>query len=120
MAVTATVTILTTAASLPSGFTPPPLPPLAEEAEGSYSVDLPISLADAGSATTGLNAVIAAAKTDFQNVQAVRMKMDAALSIAVNVTIRTIIRLNTSGTSDGNIFITGTEVFRLDCTFKYA
>ncbi len=119
MAVTATATILTSAASLPIGFVPPTLTPVTAVEEGEYTVDLPISLADPATPTTGLNAVIGAAEADFETVQAITQKLDVSQTITVNLTIRSCVRLNTAGTSDGNIFIDGTEVYRTFITFEY-
>lgn len=119
MAVTAVVTILTSAASLPAGFVPPTLPAITAVAGDSYTVDLPIALADPSNETDGLNAVIAAAEGDFETVQAVARKLDVAQTIDANLTIRSLVRLNEDGTSDGKIFIDGTEVYRLNIKFDY-
>lgn len=119
MAITAVATVLDSTASLPVGYVKPTLPVITKVAQDSYTVDLPISLADPATPTTGLNAVIGAAEADFESVQGVARKLDVAQTVDANLTIRSIVRLNTAGTSDGDIFIDGTEVYRCFITFEY-
>lgn len=117
MAITATATVLDSAANLPDGYAKPSLPSITVEWESSYTVDIPITEADAANATTGLNNVLSAIETDFTTTQASdRFGLDSTATINANLIVTLIKRTNTQGVEDGGIFITGTEVFR--CTVR--
>jgi hypothetical protein len=119
MAIVATASILTSAAELPSGYTPPTLPTLTVDEDGDYEVDLSISNADPADPNIGLNNVLGAAKTDFEGFQATKRGLDATKTINVNLLIRSVVRTNTQSPEDGGIFITGTEVYRCKIYFAY-
>jgi len=116
MAITSTGTIATSAASLPTGYTPPTLPDLGATVESTlYSTDVAISEADAVPAT-GVANIIAAVKTHFDGTYAAAtLKLDVLLTINANLTLRKVIRTNT-GTS---IFTAGTEVYRCTVYCEY-
>jgi len=120
MAVTASATITTGAASLPDAYVPPILTPIVATEEGKYTVDLAIALADPSTPSTGIANVLGAAETDFETVQAVNRKLDVAQTITANLTLRKVQRLNTLGVDDGNIFVAGTEVYRCTIDFEWA
>ena len=115
MAITATATIGASAASLPTGYTPPTLPTITVQATESYTVDLAVTLADAASAPTGIANILAALVTDFTTTQAPRLGLDATATIAANVTAVTVTRVNTND----SIFITGVEKFRCVCSVQW-
>lgn len=120
MAIIATATILESAAKLPSGYTPPTLPTLAEVDEsGDYSVDISISNSDPIDPNIGLANVIGAVKSDFESFQSTKRGLDATKTINVNLLIRSVIRTNTQSPEDGGIFITGVEVYRCKVYFEY-
>ena len=113
MAISSTATIQTSAATLPAGYAPPVLPDLTVDADGLFTVDLPIALADP-TPSTGVDNILAALETDFETVQSVELGLDATATINVNVTIVTLTRTN-----DSSIFSTGTEVYRCACKYEY-
>lgn len=119
MAITANVTILESAANLPSGYIIPSLPVIAPDADGEYSTDISVTKADPVSATQGLDNVLAEIKTLFETTEAINRALNPADTVNANLTVRSIQRLNTQGTENGGIFITGTEVFRCYVTFEY-
>jgi len=121
MAITATATVLdsTVPTGLPSGYTKPTLPAITTEAEGSYTTNVAITESDPANATTGLNNVLAALETHFEGTQSVAIGLNAALTINVNLTVRSITRSNTQSTDNGGIFITGTEVYACIVEYEY-
>ena len=121
MAITATATVLdsTVPTGLPDPYTKPTLPSITVEAEGQYTTNIAITEADAASATTGINNVLAAIETHFEGTFASSIGLDATQTINANLTVRKITRSNTQSTADGGIFITGTEVFTCVVQYEY-
>ena len=127
MAITATATLsenivvysTDTEATLPDGFTAPSVPTITPDAVDEYTVDLAISNADAADPTIGLNNIISAAEIQFTATRAAEIGLDATATIQANLIIRNINRLNDQGLNSGNIFITGTEVYRCFIRCEY-
>ena len=119
MAITAAATYREGATSFPTGYVLPVLTPITKVEDGTYLVDLSISNADAADPLVGLANVLAAAETDFETVTGVAKKIGETSAVAANLTVFAVQRLNTLGVLDGNIFVTGTEVYRCTVSFEY-
>lgn len=112
MAITSSISILSSAAELPEGYTPAALTPISGET-AEFVRDVAVTEAHASVPATGLTAVLAAVKTYFDGTYAAgTLKLDTDLTITANLLVTKIERVNTAE----SIFLTGTEVFR--CTVK--
>lgn len=103
---------------LPTSYTNPSLPAIAAAADsGTYIVDLAATAANVDTPTGALN-VITALETDFEATYAVStLKIDATLTVAANLTITAIKRMNDG--DDISQFKAGTEVYRCNVAYSY-
>jgi hypothetical protein len=117
MAITSEATIRTSAASLPSGYTPPVLTPLTTPLDnGQFIRDVAGTEANADPAV-GVANILLALETYFDGTFGPALKLDVAQTITANITVLKVDRINTEDST--SIFGTGTEVFRCNCSYQY-
>lgn len=116
MAITSNITVLDTV-DQPEGYTPATLTEIADAESTEFTTDIAISNAHLSDPVIGLDNLLAAAKTFFNDNFAVNvLKVDTMKTISANIYVRLIKRVNTAD----SIYLSGTEVFRVSAVVKYA